>query len=124
LHSRAETQVIRLAGAYALADAAHEIGAAHVEAALALLAYCARSAEIVFGVPVAQLPPRVDPRQAARIVRHLHDAYPSWVPVDDLAGDENALADLVTKRLIEQRRVPAGPRVEYRLIAPQMALFT
>lgn len=120
LHSRAESQVIRLAAAYALADLAAEIGPVHVEAALAVLGYCARSAEIVFGVPVAQLPPRVDPRQAARIVRYLHDAYPGWVARDQIRDDGNALADLVTKRLIERRKAPVE---EYRLIAPQMALF-
>jgi hypothetical protein len=120
LQSRAEPKVIRLAAAYALADRATEIGAAHVDAALAVLAYCARSAEIVFGVPVAQLPPRVDPRQTARIVRHLHDAYPGWVARSELGGDDHALADLVAKRLIERRKAPAE---EYRLVAPQMLLF-
>lgn len=120
LHSRAESQVIRIAAAYALADAAPEIHLVHVDAALAVLAYCARSAEIVFGVPVAQLPPRVDPRQAARIVRYLHDAYPRWVARSDLSGDEHALADLVAKHLVERRKTPVE---EYRLVAPQMLLF-
>lgn len=136
LHSRAETQVIRLAAAYALADGATEIGPAHTEAALAVLSYCARSAEIVFSIPVAQLPPRADPRQAARVVRHLHDAYPGWVSRDEIgssvlhgnapaAGVEATLADLMAKRLVERRRTPTEgrPREEYRLIAPQLPLF-
>jgi hypothetical protein len=136
LHSRAESQVIRLAAAYALADISREISPEHVEAALALLSYCARSAEVVFGVPVAQLPPRVNPSCTAKIVRCLHDAYPSWVPRDEIgsgvlhgnvpaAEAAAALADLAAKRLIERRQTPTDgrPREEFRLIAPQLPLF-
>ena len=136
LHSRAESQLIRLAAAYALADLAAEIGPRHVEAALAVQAYCARSAEIVFGVPVAQLPPRVEPRTAAKIVRLLHDQYPGWVARDDIGSGTlhgntpaaevgAALDDLIAKRIAEQRTIPTKgrPREEYRLIAPQLTLF-
>ncbi len=136
LHSRAESQVIRLAAAYALADMVPQITAGHAEAALALLSYCARSAEVVFGVPVAQLPPRVDPRCTAKIVRHLHERYPEWVPRDEIgsgvlhgnvpaAETETALADLAAKRLIERRQVQTTgrPREEYRLVPPQLQLF-
>lgn len=137
MHTRAESQVIRLAAAYALADQAQEIGAAQVEAALAAWSYCARSAEVVFGVPVAQLPPRADPRAAARIVRFLHDRYPAWTARDEIgsgvlhgnvpaAAVSAALDDLAAKRLIEQRQVPTQgrPRDEYRLARPpQLTLF-
>ena len=136
LHSRAESQVIRLAAAYALADRSPEITPAHTEAALALLSYCAQSAEVVFGVPVAQLPPRVNPSHTAKIVRHLHDRYPEWTARDEIgsgvlrgnipaADIESALTELAGKRLIEQRRTETAgrPREEYRLIAPQMTLF-
>lgn len=137
LHTRAESQVIRLAAAYALADQAQEIGPAQVDAAVAAWSYCARSAEVVFGVPVAQLPPRADPRAAARIVRFLHDRYPAWTARDELgsgvlhgnvpaAAVSAALDDLAAKRLIEQRQVPTQgrPRDEYRLARPpQLALF-
>lgn len=134
LHSRAESQVIRLAAAYAIADQSPVIAAAHVEAALALVSYCARSAEVVFSVPVAQLPPRVDPRCAAKIVRCLHERYPAWVSRDDLgsgvlhgnvaAADLGAgLDDLIRQRLIERRQTPTRPREEFRLIAPQLSLF-
>lgn len=136
LHSRAESQVIRLAAAYALADMAAEVRPEHVEAALAVQSYCARSAEIVFGVPVAQLPPRVEPRTAAKIVRCLHDNYPKWVPRDEIGSGTlhgnvpaaeagSALDDLVAKRLAERRTVTTKgrPREEYRLIAPQLSLF-
>ncbi len=136
LHSRAESQVIRLASAYAIADMASEIRAEHTEAALGVLSYCARSAEIVFGVPVAQLPPRVEPRITAKIVRCLHDRYPDWVTRDDIgsgalhgnvpaADTAAALADLTAKRLIEHHTIgTAGrPRDEYRLVAPQLSLF-
>lgn len=136
LHSRAESQVIRLAAAYALADMAPAITPDHVEAALAVQSYCAKSAEVVFGIPVAELPPRVDPRCSARIVRFLHDRYPAWVPRDDIgsgalhgnipAGDVTAaLASLTARRIAERRQVPSGgrPREEYRLIPPQLELF-
>ena len=136
LHSRAESQVIRLAAAYALADMTPHIGSAHVEAALAVQSYCARSAEVVFGVPVAQLPPRVDPRCTAKIVRALHDRYPAWVPRDEIgsgilhgnipAADVNtALAELTARRLAERRTQPTEgrPREEYRLVLPQLTLF-
>ena len=136
LHSRAEAQVIRLAAAYALADMSPEIGADHVEAALAVQSYCARSAEVVFGVPVAQLPPRVSPNASARIVRALHDAYPGWVSRDDIgsgvlhgnvpaADIDTALASLTLQRLVEHRKSPTDgrPRGDYRLIAPQLSLF-
>jgi hypothetical protein len=126
---RAETQVIRLAAGYALADQAREIGTNHIRAALALWQYCARSAEIVFGVPVAQLPPRLNPRTVAKIFRHLYGRYPGWVPRDEIgtqllggntpaAEVEAMLADLASKDLIEQRRVSTGgrPREECRLL--------
>ena len=115
MHSRAESQVIRLAAAYALADMAPEIRPAHTEAALAVLSYCAQSAEVVFGVPVAQLPPRVDPKHTAKIVRHLHERYPEWTPRDEIgsgvlhgnipaAGIDAALAGLAARRLVERRQ--------------------
>jgi Protein of unknown function (DUF3987) len=136
LHSRAESQVIRLAAAYALADMSPEIGPEHAEAALAVLSYCARSAEVVFGVPVAQLPPRIDPRHTAKIVRHLHERWPDWTARDGIgsgvlhgnipaAGVDAALAGLVTRHLAERRTVATEgrPREEWRLIAPPLTLF-
>jgi hypothetical protein len=137
LQSRAEAQVIRLAAAYALCDQASEIGAAHVEAALAAHAYCAASAEIVFGIPVAQLPPRADPRATARIVRYLHDRYPAWSARDEIgsgvlhgnvpaAAVSAALDSLAARGLTEHRQVQTSgrPREECRLAAPpQLALF-
>lgn len=135
LHSRAESQVIRLAAAYALADMEPRITPAHVEAALAVQSYCARSAEVVFGVPVAQLPPRVEPRTSAKIVRALHDAYPGWVTRDAIGSGtlhgntpakdvDAALSHLAASRLIECRHAPtAAGLAMYRLIAPQLALF-
>lgn len=136
LHSRAESQVIRLAAAYALADLSRSITPDHVEAALAVQSYCAQSAEVVFGVPVAELPPRVNPNVSARIVRALHDAYPSWTARDEIGsgllhgnipadGIDAALASLAARKLIERKRTQTGgrPREEYRLVPPQLALF-
>jgi hypothetical protein len=129
LHSRAESQVIRLASAYALADGSPQIAAPHVEAGMAAWAYCAQSAEVVFGVPVAQLPPRIDPRTSAKVVRLLHECYPAWAGRDAIAAAlkgtsaadvSAALDDLAGKRLIEQHRAPAE---EWRMAAPQLPLF-
>ena len=46
---RAEAQTVRLALTYALLDAATQIDEVHLEAALALWAYCAASARYIFG---------------------------------------------------------------------------
>jgi hypothetical protein len=131
LHSRAEAQVIRLAAAYALADQAPELGSEHIEAVIAVWSYCARSADVVFSVPVAQLPPRADPRAAAKIVRFLHERYPEWTARDELGTGvlhgnvpaavlSAALEDLGAKRLTEHRQIPTAgrPRDEYRLAKP------
>jgi hypothetical protein len=137
LHSRAESQVIRIAGLYAMADGTGLIGREHVEAALAVWAYCARSAEVVFSVPISALPPVADPRHAARIVRALHQQWPEWIARDSIGSDvlhgnipsaavSAALADLIAKRLIEHRQVPTEGRTrdEYRLGPPQLDLFS
>jgi hypothetical protein len=137
LHSRSEAQVIRLAGVYAMCDQASMITDVHVEAAIATQSYCARSAEVLFGVPVAELPPRADPRIAAKVVRCLHDAYPEWVSRDELGtgvlhGNVPAatlaavIGRLAAQHLIEQQQVQTEgrPREEYRLARPpQLALF-
>lgn len=136
LHSRAESQVIRIASAYALADLAGMVRRVHVEAALAVWAYCARSAEVVFSVPVSALPPVADPRHAARIVRALHERWPGWLSRDEIGSDvlhgnvpaaaiTAALGDLLAKRLTEHRQVPTEgrPRDEYRLGPPQLPIF-
>jgi hypothetical protein len=134
LHSRAESQVIRLAAAYALADMAGSISAQHIEAAIAVQSYTARSAEIVFGVPIGRLPPRVNPGCAARIIRHLHDNHPEWVSREELGSTAlhgsvparevtAAIADLTAKRLIERRRDATTGADQYRLVPPQLSLF-
>lgn len=135
LHSRAESQVIRLAAAYALADSTGVIGREQVDAAVAAWSYCARSAEVVFSVPVAGLPPAADPRHSARIVRHLHSQWPGWVSRDEIGSDvlhgnvtkaavTAALKSLSDSRLIEHREVltEGRTRTEYRL-SPQAPLF-
>jgi hypothetical protein len=47
--ARAEAQVIRLALVYALLDCTHQIDLAHLEAAMAVWAYCEESATRIFG---------------------------------------------------------------------------
>jgi hypothetical protein len=50
--ARAEAQTIRLALIYALLDSKQTIESAHLEAALAVWAYCDQSATIIFGESV------------------------------------------------------------------------
>jgi hypothetical protein len=47
--ARSEAHVVRLACTYAALDASPDIGVDHLQAALALWAYCERSAEFIFG---------------------------------------------------------------------------
>src|SRR5262249_890162 len=47
--ARAEAQVIRLALIFALLDSNDAIGTEHLEAAMAVWAYCDESAEVIFG---------------------------------------------------------------------------
>ena len=81
----------------------------------------------MFGVPVAQLPPRIDPRHTAKIVRHLHERWPDWTARDGIgsgvlhgnipaADVDAALASLVTRHLAERRTVATEgrPREEWR----------
>jgi hypothetical protein len=47
--SRAEAQVLRLAGIYSLMDKSHRVRRKHLEAALSLWRYCRDSAAVIFG---------------------------------------------------------------------------
>jgi Protein of unknown function (DUF3987) len=127
---RAETQVIRLAVTYALADQADEISIDHIYAAIALWDYCARSAEVIFGIPVGDLTPSINPKHRARVVQALHDRHPAWMPRDQIgstvlhgnvpAADIEAILDSLHSRgLIEWRQIPTAgrPRVEFRLVS-------
>ncbi len=127
MFGRAETHVIRLALTYALADGSPVVGMEHVDAALALWTYCARSAEVIFGIPVGGLPPSIDPARRARAFVALHRAYPGWLALDTISGrvfgrnrtsDEvkAIMASLVAEGRAEQRQVPTKgrPRTEYR----------
>lgn len=128
--SRGETHVMRLAACYALADRAFAVSGEHIEAALALWSYCARSAERVFGMPLADLPPKVNPAHAAKVLRYLHDHYPDWVPREEIrsaalsgnvpaAAIDAVFASLGEAGLAEGREVHSGkpgrPPTEYRL---------
>jgi hypothetical protein len=126
--SRAETHVVRLAHGYALADMSPEIRMDHIEAALGLWTYCARSAERVFAVPVGELLRETSPKVTAKIVRHLHGRYPDWVPRDEIrtgllggnvssAAIDLSMTDLGRQGLIETRTVSTEgrPRTEYLL---------
>ncbi|MGO9162704.1 MAG: DUF3987 domain-containing protein [Streptosporangiaceae bacterium] len=131
MFDRAETHVMRLAIVYALTDQASAVGTEHVRAAVALWSYCARSAEIIFAVPLSSLPPALNPRRMAKLWNALHQTYPGWLALgqiqDDVfngnvAGAEIAamITFLAERGQIEMRQVPTGgrPRTEYKLADP------
>jgi len=89
--ARAEPQVIRLALAYALLDCTHQIDVVHLEAAMAVWAYCEESATRIFGdsLPlchrvrqphfvVAQLPHNRAEYPASAACAHGCCVLPSW----------------------------------------------
>ena len=127
--ARGEVHVVRLALTYAMADSSPVITMSHVRAAVALWTYCARSAEVVFSVPVGMTPPRINPAHTAKAFQYLHSQYPAWISVTDLnaavfkrnvpAADREAiLEDLIEKDLLEQRTTgtKGRPRHEIRLL--------
>ena len=132
LWSRGEVQVIRLAATYAIADGSPVVTAIHISAALGAWTYCAKSAELLFGVPLGLAGARVNPRHAAKVVRRLHESYPGWLPRNSIgkdvlggnAGDVTPIMDdLMAKELVERRAIKTAgrDRVEYRLLPPRPA---
>jgi hypothetical protein len=125
--ARAQTQVIRLALCYALADCATEIDWPHVRAAMALWEFCARSARRIFSVP-DNPEPRVNPKHEGKVFDYLRDQYPAWTPLTEitnnvLGNNSNATVivdDLEEQGLIEVRQhSPKGrgrPRIEVRVV--------
>ena len=129
LSRRAETHVIRLALAYAIADGTRVVAQVHLDAAIALWSYCARSAERIFGTPTGGLAPRVDPKRRGQVFEYLHRSH-GWVPRSEITGDgllcnnvrkaefDAIVAALEADGLIEKRIVHGtggAPRTKYRL---------
>jgi hypothetical protein len=130
MFNRAEDNVIRLALTYALADRAASIRMEHINAAMALWEYCARSAEVIFRIPVGSLPPAMNARHVAVLVKAMHERWPGWVPksyINDRVFRGNVrgaeidaiLGHLADRGLIEERRLgtTGRPRTEYRLVS-------
>ena len=126
--ARGQTQVIRLALAYALADEAHEIDWPHIKAAMALWEFCAFSARRIFSVPDS-IEPRVNPKLQGKVFDYLVTKYPVWTPTLEITNkvlSNNATASVIMEDLEEQglivsrTRTPRGgtgrPRVEYRVL--------
>jgi hypothetical protein len=116
--ARAEAQVMRLAGLYALADTTHVIGVVHLQAALELWRYSFRSARVLFG-------DRVGDPVADAILSHLRRLYPESVTRTEISTDvfhrnkqasqiDRALALLLEHKLasFEKDRDSAGRPVE------------
>jgi Protein of unknown function (DUF3987) len=132
MFQRAETHVIRLAVIYSLADSSHVVDMTHVDAALAVWSYCARSAEVIFGIPVGGLPPARNPKQVAKVVDALHRAYPGWLARGEIghqvlkgnvpAAQIEAILTYVQDdlKMLERREIKTAgrPREEYRLVGP------
>lgn len=75
MFDRAQDQVIRLAALYALGDLDTEIRVEHIQAALALWSYCARSAEVILTVPYGRVAPKINPDKVAKIFRFLKERW-------------------------------------------------
>jgi hypothetical protein len=127
--ARGQTQVVRLALAYALADGATEIDWPHIKAAMALWEFCARSARRIFSVP-DNPDPKINPRNQGKVFDYLLEQYPKWTATADITTNilkNNSIAspiidDLEEQGLIERRTTaPKGggkgrSRVEVRVI--------
>jgi hypothetical protein len=141
--ARAQTQVIRLALLYALADCAPEIGWPHVKAAMALVEFCMFSARRIFSVP-DDPKPRISPLQEGKVydfLLQIATEADEKVAAGDLEAEDDAWAsgaeitadvlsnntpsapildDLEEQGLIMHRKVRTGakgkPRIEYRAI--------
>jgi len=125
--ARGQTQVIRLALAYALADEANEIDWPHIKAAMALWEFCALSSRRIFSVP-DDPEPKINPKAQGKVFDFLLERYPAWTPLleitnNALKNNDTAsiiIEDLEEQGLIEKRKVsPKGkgrPRVEVRVV--------
>jgi Protein of unknown function (DUF3987) len=125
--ARGQTQVIRLALAYALADGQTEIDWPHVNAAMALWEFCARSARRIFSVP-DNPDPRVNPKYEGRVYDYLRTKHPEWTSMTEITNNvlkNNATAsvivdDLEEQGLVEVRRIaPKGkgrPQIDARVV--------
>jgi Protein of unknown function (DUF3987) len=125
--ARGQTQVIRLALAYALADSSTEIEWPHIEAAMALWEFCARSARLIFSVPDDPEPP-VNPKHEGKVYDYLRTRYPEWTSMADITNNvlkNNSTASIIVDDLEElglvevRQNSPKGkgrPRVEARVL--------
>ena len=134
--ARAQTHVVRLALAYALADEADEVGWPHVRAAMAFTEFCMFSARRIFSVP-DDPKPKINPLQQGKVFDFLLDLSreaeesgvedDAWASINEITGDVLSnnvpatpiLEDLEEQGLVVSRKVKTGnkgkPRVEYRL---------
>ena len=134
LARRGPTHVIRFALAYAIADASDVLSVEHIDAALALWTFCARSMERIFGVPTGSLEPRVDRKRRGRLFEFLVDQG-DWVSREQITDlfnrnvlkpDLDPIVDsLLDDGLIERQIIPTAgrPRTEYRACADSDPLF-
>ena len=118
--SRAPAHVRRLAVIYALLDGVDAVDTAHLEAALALWAYCLASAECIFGglsVGARDIHERLRLAFPSELSRtDLFDSKGRHARADDLT---RALAELAACGLATSRREPTGgaPRELWRAVA-------
>ena len=94
LAGRASTHVIRLAHAYAIADASETLNPEHVDAALALWTFCAKSMERIFGVPTGSPRTTGRPQTCWPIVR-LCATQGDWV-------SREQITDLFSRNLLQE----------------------
>jgi len=81
---RAEAQIIRLALVYALSSGDTMIESQHIDAALALWTYCARSFEAIATVPYAKQAPKINTERMAKLVNYLVANQTRWVSASEV----------------------------------------
>ena len=103
--ARAEAQVIRLALVYALLDAADQIGAPHLLAAIALWQYCDQTASYIFGASLGdriadEIMRGLETAGAVGLTRNeLRNAFNRHVPSDRIG----AALELLRSRNLAER---------------------
>lgn len=120
--SRAEAQVLRLSMIYALLDSVPTIDVPHLEAALALWAYCEQSARLIFGGDSAETDDPLEGRILSLIRAasggmtrtDIHGALSGHIPAQSLV---NAMAGLRDKNLIYCTQESTGGRPAERWFA-------
>jgi len=128
---RGPVHVVHLAHGYAIAEEARFLAEEHLDAALSLYEFCARSAERIYSTPTGLLIPAVNPRRRGQLLEYL-SRKGGWVSREEISNTvfcrnlSKAELDATTQSLVDdglivyQTNPQTGgrPRTEYRAADP------